>query len=374
MITPEQARTEYGFIDCTSQEDDMALGIYQAARALFPSRFMQIVEYSSPAVIAVIALIALAGILTAGLSPFMLFMPAAMAFAFFPYYQKISKKRKESSGMCHVESELGRHFLIAYGTCSAKHTSSRKSLMGELTDHKLRIVFSKHRYLDDVRVMKELYDQIGEGSRVCLLMADHANAKQIIAAPANFADTVMGKKQAAGKLFDTPHETTIRTLTETERRMYLSQYQEKAAYWNKQYGRKYLTVMALFFVFGCITLAFAMQGATLLSWVLVLTCGVAFLGQKREFRDRMKFMQGQKPLTAVDVTARREDSWNESVGTAKRSNSAVSFKDQRGITLWTVRTSEDLRVFHQNDKAILIIYNKVLLPFHRDTEHFRISE
>ncbi|RHP47517.1 hypothetical protein [Clostridium sp. AF32-12BH] len=97
MITPEQARTEYGFTDCTAQEDDIALGLYQSAHALFQSHFMQIVEYSSPAVIAVIAILALAGILTVGISPIMLLMPAAMAFAFFPYYCKISQKRHERS-------------------------------------------------------------------------------------------------------------------------------------------------------------------------------------------------------------------------------------------------------------------------------------
>lgn len=374
MITPEQARTDFGFTDCTSQQDDMALGLYQAAHALFQNRFMQMVEYSSPAVIAIVAILALIGILKASFSPFTLLMPIAMAFAFFPYYQKISKKRQESSGMCHIQSELGNHFLIGYATCSAKYTATRKSLMGEITDYKLRIVFSKHVYLDDVRVMKELYDQIGEGSRLCLLMADHKDAKQIIAAPASFADTVMGKKKLSSKQFDAPHETTIRTLSEAERQMYLTQYQQQAAYWNQHYGRKYLIVIGLFFLFGCITLSRAMEGATLLSWILVLTCCVALLGQKREFRDRIKFMKSQSVLTAVDVTAKREDSWTESVGTAKRSDSSVSFQDRRGVTLWTLRTAQDLKVFHQNDKAILIIYDKVLIPLHRDTEQFSISE
>lgn len=160
---------------------------------------MQIVEYSSPAVIAVIAILALAGILTVGISPIMLLMPAAMAFAFFPYYCKISQKRHENSGMCYIESEFSSHFLIGTGTCSSKHTSSRKSLMGTITDYKLRIVFSKDLYLDDVLVMKDLYNQIGEGFRVRLILADHPNARQIIAVPANFASTVIGKKQVSFK-------------------------------------------------------------------------------------------------------------------------------------------------------------------------------
>ena len=195
---------------------------------------MQIVEYSSPAVIAVIAILALAGILTVGISPIMLLMPAAMAFAFFPYYRKISQKRHENSDMCHIESEFGSHFLIGTGTCSSKHISSRKSLMGTITDYKLRIVFSKDLYLDDVLVMKDLYNQIGEGFRVRLILADHPNARQIIAVPANFASTVIGKKQQNAKQFNTPHETTIRTLTENERQMYLSQYQEKAGFFQRQ--------------------------------------------------------------------------------------------------------------------------------------------
>ena len=71
--------------------------------------------------------------------------------------------------------------------------------MGTITDYKLRIVFSKDLYLDDVLVMKDLYNQIGEGFRVRLILADHPNARQIIAVPANFASTVIGKKQVSFK-------------------------------------------------------------------------------------------------------------------------------------------------------------------------------
>lgn len=81
--------------------------------------------------------------------------------------------------------------------------------------------------------MKDLYNQIGEGFRVRLILADHPNARQIIAVPANFASTVIEKKQQNAKQFNTPHETTIRTLTENERQMYLSQYQEKAGFFQR---------------------------------------------------------------------------------------------------------------------------------------------
>ena len=276
--------------------------------------------------------------------------------------------------MCHIRSELGEHFLIGYGTCSKKETRTRKTLFGPVTDYTLRIVFSKHVYLDHVIIMKELYDQVEEGSRVCLMMADSPKAAQIIAAPTNFTETVIDKKGIATQQFETPHESVIRELSDTERQMYLNQYQEQIHYWNEHYGRKYLAGGALFFFFWCITRFFAMQGATILSWVLVLAIVFAVVTQKREFRDHVKFLTSEPALTAVDTTVEREESYQASQGTKKQTNSAVYFRDRRGSTLWTLRTSEDLKIFRQHDVAILIIHGNVMIPLHRDTRHFSISE
>ena len=56
MITPEQARADYGFADCTTREDNMTLGLYHAAQGLFSNRLMQIAEYSAPLVVIFLAL------------------------------------------------------------------------------------------------------------------------------------------------------------------------------------------------------------------------------------------------------------------------------------------------------------------------------
>ena len=134
MITPEQARADYGFADCTTREDNMTLGLYHAAQGLFSNRLMQIAEYSTPLVVIFLALAALAGIITAGLSPMLLLILGALAIAFIPHYLRLSKLRRENSGMCHIRSELGNHFLISYGTCSKKETRTRHTLFGPVTD------------------------------------------------------------------------------------------------------------------------------------------------------------------------------------------------------------------------------------------------
>lgn len=374
MITPEQARADYGFTDCTAREDNMTLGLYHAAQGLFQNRLTQTAEYSAPLVVIFLALTVLAGIITVGLSPMLLLVLGALAIAFIPHYLRLWELRRENSGMCHIRSELGEHFLIGYGTCSRKETSTRRTLFGPVTDYTLRIVFSKDVYLDNVRIMKELYEQVGEGSRVCLMMADSPKAAQIIAAPTNFTETVIDKRGIAAQQFETPHESVIRELSEAERQMYLTQYQEQIRYWNENYGRKYLVGGIIFFVFGFITLFFAMQGATILSWVLVLAVLFALATQKREFRDHVKFLTNEPVLTAVDTTVAREESYQASQGTKKQANSAVYFRDRRGSTLWTLRTSEDLKIFHQHDDTILIIHGNVMIPLHRDTKHFTISE
>ena len=67
MITPEQARADYGFTDCTAREDNMTLGLYHAAQGLFQNRLTQTAEYSAPLVVIFLALTVLAGIITVGL-------------------------------------------------------------------------------------------------------------------------------------------------------------------------------------------------------------------------------------------------------------------------------------------------------------------
>ncbi len=370
MITPEQARSDYGFTDCTAREDSMTLGLYHAAQGLFTNHLMQIAERSAPLVVIFLALAALAGIITAGLSPMLLLILGALAIAFIPHYLRLWEKRRENSGMCHIRSDLGSHFLITYGTCSRKETHTRRTLFGPVTDYTLRIVFSKDVYLDNVKIMKELYDQVGEGARVCLMMADSPKAAQIIAAPTNFTETIIDKKGIAAQQFEAPKANLIRELSEAERTMYLSQYLEHIRGWNQNYGKKYLTSIILFLVFGFITLGFGMQGATTLCWVLVVAVFFALVFQKKEFRDHTSFLQKEAVLTAVDVTAEREDSYSSSQGNKKRTNSAVHFKDRRGATLWTLRTSEDLKNFQPHENAILIIHGNEMIPLHRDTAHF----
>ena len=374
MITPEQARADYGFADCTTREDNMTLGLYHAAQGLFSNRLMQIAEYSAPLVVIFLALAALAGIITAGLSPMLLLILGALAIAFIPHYLRLSKLRRENSGMCHIRSELGNHFLISYGTCSKKETRTRHTLFGPVTDYTLRIVFSKHVYLDNVRIMKELYEQVGEGARVCLMMADSPKASQIIAAPTNFTETVIDKKGIAAQQFEAPKTELVRELSEAERTMYISQYQDQIQGWNRNYGKKYLFSIVLFFIFGLIALFFGMQGATTISWVLVVAVLFALLSQKKEFRYHKTFLQKEPVLTAVDVLAEREDSYTSSNGTKKRPNSAVHFKDRRGAVLWTLRTSEDLKNFQPHEQAVLIIHGNEMLPLHKDSAQFTLSQ
>lgn len=365
MISVNEAKKKYGFRYASEKENEMVLGLYQAADALYSSRFMRFAEASAPLVIVLVACAALAGIAVAGFSLLTLLMPAAMAFAFFPYYIKKHQKHLDNSGLCHIEKEDGSRFLISYGTCSKKYTAQRKTLFGTVTDYKLRIVFPQHVYLDDVLTIKELYGQIGEGSRVCLMLADSPSARPILAAPANFAETVLVKKGTAAQSFHAPEASSLRVLDAGERAKYLNQYQEKIAHWNRNYGKKYLIVMVLFFLFGCITLYFANQGATLLSWILVLTCGVAVFAQKREFASHLKLLSGDSEIKAVDVTVAREEGWNEALGTEKRANSAVLFQDSKGNTLWTLRTSEDLKNFRYKESAILIQHGKNMIPLHK---------
>lgn len=374
MISVNEAKTNYGFRDASEKEDEMVLGLYQAADALFSSRFMQLAESSAPLVIVLVAYAALAGIAVAGFSPLTLLMPAAMAFAFFPYYMKKHRQHRENSGLCHIEKEQGTHFLIAFGTCSKKYTMQRKTLFGTVTDYKLRIVFPQHVYLDNVLTIKELYGQIGEGSRVCLMLADSPSAHHILAAPAAFSETVLVKKSSKAQSFQASEASALRILNAEERSMYREQYQGRIDYWNRNYGRKYLAVILLFFLFGCISLYFAQQGATLLSWILVLTCGVAVFAQKQEFRSHMKLLSGTSEIKAVDVTVAREKGWNEALGTQKRPNSAVLFQDARGNTLWTLRTSEDLKAFRYKESAILIQNGKNMIVLHKNTSHYRIPE
>lgn len=370
MITPEQARADYGFTDCTAREDSMALGLYHAAQGLFTNRLTQIAERSAPLVVIFLALAALAGIITAGLSPMLLLILGALAIAFIPHYLKLWEQRRENSGICHIRSELGNHFLIAYGTCSRKETSTRRTLFGPVTDYSLRIVFSKDVYLDNVKIIKELYEQVGEGARVCLMMADSPKAFQVIAAPTNFTETIIDKKGIAARQFEAPKAGLIRELSEEERAMYLNQYQDQIRGWKQNYGRKYLTSIILFLVFGFITLGFGMQGATTLCWVLVVAVFFALVFQKKEFRDHTSFLEKEPVITAVDVTAEREDSYSSGQGNKKRTNSAVHFKDRRGAILWTLRTSEDLKNFQPHENAILIIHGNEMIPLHRDTAHF----
>ncbi len=365
MISVDEAKTNYGFREAATKEDEMVLGLYQAADALYPSRFMKFAENSAPLVIVLVACAAVAGIAVAGFSLLTLLMPAAMAFAFFPYYMKKYQKHRDNSGLYHIEKEQGSHFLISYGTCSKKYTTQRKTLFGTVTDYKLRIVFPHHVYLDEVLTIRELYEQIGEGSRVCLMLADHPSARHILAAPAGFAETVLVKKGGSAQSFQAPDASTLRVLSAAEREKYLSQYREKIANWNRNYGRKYLIVMVLFFLFGGISLYFANQAATLLSWILVLTCGVAVFAQKREFASHLKLLSGDLEIKAVDVTVAREEGWNESLGTEKRANSAVLFQDHKGNTLWTLRTSEDLKAFRYKEPAILIQHGKNMIPLHK---------
>lgn len=367
MITPEQAREEYGFVECTNRENNLALGLYNAAYGLFPTTGMRLVDIVAPFIVFFLMCAVLLGIVTTGAKAMLLLVLGAMGFVFVPRYVRLWNMRAQNSGMLHIQSIQGEQFLIARGICVEKKVVLRKSFFNRINDYKLRVRVAKNCYLDDVLIMKELYDQVEEGTQVCLMMADSPNAKQIIAAPNNFTETVIDKKRIAMQQFETVDPRTVRELSDAERAMYIRQYKERVALWEKNYQRIYLIIIILCLLLGCAALVFLLQAVTILCWVAVLCAVFALRAQKKDFRRHLKYMDTAQPLTAVDVTVYREDGYRRSMGVEKRPNSCVNFKDATGSILWTLRTAEDLRTFAHREKAVLIVHDKELIPLHRDT-------
>lgn len=365
MITPQQARETYGFQECSSREDQMVLGLYHAAQGLFKSRFFLFLDYFMPFILFIWLAAVLAGVLAAKAAPMLILMPGAAAIMMIPPYVQQWKQRRANSGMRHLSKEMGDHFLIGYGVCAKKEAVPCRRFLETEKIYRLRVRFAKDLYLDDVRIMKELYEQVGEGARVCLMMADSPKAKQVIAAPVHFTEKVMDQKIGAVQQFERLNPRRLRSLDADEREYYIRQYQKHMEEWNGNYGKKYRAGAALFLAGGFLFLFLASRSMTILCWMMMVCALFALYSQKREFHSHLSYMQNTEHLEAVDVTVRREQGYTPDMGTEKRSNSMVHFVDAGGLVLWSLRTAEDLRRFRQGDKAILIIHDKIMLPFHR---------
>lgn len=365
MITPQQARETYGFQECSSREDQMVLGLYHGAQGLFKSRFFLFIDYSMPLILLLLLGAVLAGILVGGATPMLILMLGAAVIVFIPQYIQQWKQRSVNSGMCHLSREMGDHFLIGYGVCARKEAVSCRRFLMAGKVYRLRVRFAKDQYLDDVLIMKELYEQVGEGARVCLMMADSPNAKQIIAAPVNFTDKVMDQKSGALQQFERLNPRRLRILEADEREYYIWQYQKYMEEWNGNYGKKYRAGAALFLVGGFLFLFLASRSMTILCWMMVVCAVFALRSQKKEFHGHLSYMQNTEQLEAVDVTVRREQGYTPDMGTEKRSNSMVHFVDGGGLVLWSLRTADDLKRFRQGDQAVLIVHGKEMLPFLR---------
>lgn len=373
MITPQQAREEYGFTDGSSKEDQLALGLYHAAEGLFKNRFFRILDYAMPFLILVMILVVLAGISMGKASPVFILVMGGMALVFIPQYRSMWQKRRDNSGMCHFSQEMGEHFLVAYGTCAKKEVVSGRRLLPGGKLYRLRVRFSKNRYLDDVRVMKELYEDTGEGARVCVMMADSPHARQLIGAPVHFTEKAFERKHAQQQ-FENPNPRRLRELSREEREYYIGKYQEYIQYWNGNYGKKYRAAAAVFLAGIVVFLFLAMQSIMALFCMMTVCCVYALRAQKKEFKGHLSFMQEASVLEAVDVTIRREQGYTPDQGTKKQPNSAVHFVDGGGLVLWTLRSSEDLERFRQGDQAVLIVHGKEMLPFLRCPEPSKRSK
>lgn len=370
MITPAQAREEYGFGDCTEHEDNLALGLYNAAQALFKSNTVRMADKLSPLLVYVLQFVILLGIVLKGASTMLLLLLICIGVTFIPRFLKIWKIRSTNSGMLHIQSEQGNHFLMAWGTCVEKKTVSRKSILGRAYDYKLRVRMNNGTTLDDVLIMKELYDALEKRALVCVMMADSPNAKQIIAAPHNFANTVLDKKKLASRQFESVNPKLVRKLTTPERDLYVRQYQNRIAQWKKNFLWYYLVAIGGGFAAGCVTFYLYLQALTILLWFIVICFGAALIAQTREFKRNLHFMENAESLSVVDVMVHREEGYVASDGAKKKPNSRIDFKDADGSILWTRRTVEDLKVFRHRDRAVLVIHDNEMIPLCRDTDQY----
>lgn len=373
MITPKEAREKYGFTDCTQYEDNMTLGLYHAAQGWFLTPVMRVLDVMIPVIIAALIFAALFGMIALGPRPMLLMMAAGLSVAFIPQYWKVMQTRRDNSGLLHIESRQGNHFLTARGVCVKKNEEPDLSMKGRTIKRSLRVKMTNGTYLDNVLVIKELYDQIKEGASVSVIMADSDNAEQIIGAPSSFTNMVIDRKKVAVQQFAPANPGTIRELNEQERALYARQYEDRIALWKKEHQKMYLAAMAGFLAAGFVFLWIGLQAGTLLTWLISVYAAITLFMEMRDFRRKLRIIKESKPLTAVDVTVCREETYKESMGTKKTSASSVAFKDAGGAVLWTLRDAESIRTFLQGEKAILIVSGKEMIPLHRDTHQYTMQ-
>lgn len=380
MITAEQARNEYGFKDCSAYEDSLALGLYNAAQGLFPNKTARIADMVAPMIINFMAFSCILGMIILGPRPMLLLMLVALVAAYVPQRLRILRIRSDCSGMRHIESEQGKHFIIGYGFCEEKKKVPRSIFLSlHVTDYKMRVRVEKGVYIDDVIVMKSLFDEIKQGNRICMMMADSPNAKQIIGAPNAFAETVLDKRKTVLQQFDMADPSTVRVLTEGEREMYTTQFRDRIRKWETHFQKLYVGSIIAFGIAGALLLIAGLKGyigtgGTLLMWLISVYAAIALFMQKKEFKRYLDHIENAEDLSVVDVKVKREDTYKEFLGTQKRASSCVYFKDRFGTTLKTLRDAESLKTFLQDEEAVLIICGKEMIPLHSDVFEYTIHD
>lgn len=373
MITPAEAREQYGFTDCTQYEDNMTLGLYHAAQGWFLTPVMRVLDTMIPVIIGALIFAALLGMITFGPRPMLLMMAAGLSVAFIPQFMRVLKIRRDNSGLLHIESRQGNHFLTARGICVRKKEEADLGMRGRTIKRSLRVKMANGTYLEDVLVIKELFDQIKEGSAVNVIMADSDNAEQLIGAPSSFTNMVIDRKKVAVQQFAPASAGTVRELNEQERILYTRQYEDRISVWKKEHQKMYIAAMVGFLIAGYIFLLLGIGAGTLLTWLISVYAAITLFMEIRNFNRCLRIIKESNPLTAVDVTVCREDTYKEEMGTKKTSASSVAFKDAAGTVLWTLRDTESIRTFLQGEKAILIISGKEMIPLHRDTHIYSIQ-
>ncbi len=380
MITAEQARNEYGFRDCSGYEDSLALGLYSVAQGLFPNKVARAADMVAPMIINFMAFSCVLGMIILGPRPMLLLMLVALVAAYMPQRLKILRVRSDCSGMRHIENEQGKHFIIGYGFCEEKKKVPRSIFLSlHVTDYKMRVRVGKGVYIDDVIVMKSLFDEIKQGNRICMMMADSPNAKQIIGAPVSFAETALDKKKTVLQQFEIANPATVRVLTEGEREMYATQFRDRIRKWEDHYQKLYIGSIIGFAIGGALLLVAGLKGymgtgGTLLMWLISVYAAMALFMQKKEFRRYLDHIENADSLSAVDVKARREETYKEFLGTQKRASSSVYFKDRFGVTIKTLHDAESLKTFLQDEEAVLILCGKETIPLHSDVYEYTIHE